>query len=436
MLYLYTGTPGHGKTQRALFDAINDERFKGRHVYWSGINGLNEGAPELARWSHLDDVKSWQECEPNSVIFIDECHKADYFPLRGVGKPPDWIEKIAEHRHLGLDFILVTQNAKDVDVFIRRRIETHYHMKRPAQLPYTNVYSFQGYVDCDDRIPTDSALKHEKWMLDKHIWTLYKSADVHTNKAKLPRIVWVGLLLVVGFIAAIMFTVHYFKSKINPSTTAASPNGLLAAGTKPSDTALTAKRPVVEEEESLSRLSPRARVEHLMHQQRDWQFARVPIDPAYPESATIYDEVREIKAFPRLAAAVVSATGCKSYTQQGTPLSVPEGDCRLFAAVGRFNDYYDESTASKEALNDSQEQRSERRKQHAAAYSPPYYVYGLGGTLTLERSPTVTAPVGLQTGSPASATQSAAAVPPKPDTYKPSGPQPLAGAGRGGYVGP
>jgi zona occludens toxin len=423
MLYLYTGTPGHGKTQRALYDAINDDRFKGRHVYWSGINGLVEDAPELARWSHLDDVKTWQECEPNSVIFIDECHKADYFPLRGVGKPPDWIEKIAEHRHLGLDFILVTQNAKDVDVFIRRRIETHYHMKRPAQLPYTNVYSFQGYVDCDDRIPTDSALKHEKWMLDKHIWTLYKSADVHTNKAKLPRIVWVGLLLFVAFVAVVLYTIYFFKGRISPTTNA---SGSSLLGDKNSfQTGSSAQKG-----SAAAVIDPYETIRQFTAAVTEWKQAQVPFAASSPETATKYDEVREIKTFPRFAAAVVSSSGCRAYTQQGTPLTVQEAECRYFASVGVFNDYLDESTAKKEAITQAQDERVDRRKKQDALYAPPYYVYGLGGTLTLERA-TQSAPVNAEARLAQPVTGTPAPIAPP----KATGPQPLAGLGRGGFVG-
>lgn len=381
MLYLYTGTPGHGKTQRALFDAINDARFKGRHVYWTGVNGLVEDAPEFARWSHLEDIKQWQQCEPGSVILVDEAHKEEYFPLRGVGKPPKWIEDIAEHRHLGLDFILITQNAKDLDVFIRRRIETHYHMKRPAQLFYTNVYSFQGFVDCDDKIPADTALKHEKWALDKHIWKLYKSADAHTNKAKLPRIVYWFPAIALVMIACAWWLYRDMKARVDPVQTAKAMGVALpekASGGAPTKATYVPMQSS-DEQPSLSRMSPQARVEYTMHETRDWAFVRVPLNPDYPESAPLYDSLREVKTFPLVTGCYTTKTDCKCVNQQGTPERISTAACFDFVVNGRFNPYFDE--AKRPAAMATASQLTPTKNHDGCS---PYLVYGLSGAASLE----------------------------------------------------
>ena len=379
MLYLYTGTPGHGKTQRALFDAINDARFKGRHVYWTGVNGLVEDAPEFKRWSHLEDIKKWQECEPGSVILVDEAHKEEYFPLRGVGKPPKWIEDIAEHRHLGLDFILITQNAKDVDVFIRRRIETHYHMKRPAQLFYTNVYSFQGFVDCDDKIPADTALKHEKWALDKHIWKLYKSADAHTNKAKLPRILyWFPVIfLVIG--GAIFWLYHDFKKRVDPNETAKAMGVAPASSVSAAGKSNGREASRTEAQSSLSRMAPAERVEYQMHETRDWSFSRIPLNPDYPESAPLYEDLREVKTFPIVAGCIVTKAECKCVNQQGTPERITPSSCFDFVVNGRFNPYLDENKRANEQKPVLQTASSTLNEKCS-----PYLVYGVTGQASLE----------------------------------------------------
>ena len=216
-------------------------------------------------------------------------------------------------------------------------------------------------------------MKHEKWALDKHIWKLYKSADAHTNKAKLPRVLyWLQVIgLVIG--GAIFFLYHDFKKRIDPSE-AAKAVGAQAPGGARATGAVGASA------------DPFAAVRAFTDSVTEWKQAEVPLDPSRPESASKYDDIREVKTFPRLAAAVVSATGCRAYTQQATLLVVSQTDCYLFAAVSRFNDYADEQSDVKDSRTELAQQRQERIKASAGTSQAPYVVHGLGGTVTLERA--------------------------------------------------
>lgn len=376
MIYLLTGTPGHGKTQRALWMLLNDQRFKGRTVLYANVRGLKTDDERLKNWLPLTDVTQWETAPQGSVIFIDECHQAGFFPVRGVGKPPPWIEAIATHRHLGIDFVLVTQNAKNMDVFVRRMVELHIHCKRPAQMGYSNVYEFQSFTDCDDRIPTDQALRHSRWVFDKSIWTLYESADEHTGKPKIPRFVYAVplLLIVAGVIAYYLY--EWAAKKTGAKPPVASVTALASAAT-PGAGMLDKNRKV--EAVSLSRLSPQARTESIMHDARDFGFERVPLHPDFPESAPIYEELRVVKAMPIVSGCAAKGSDCRCVDQQGTPARVTLAACLDFVVNGRF-DPYREQSKSKEI--------GERSPATSAVSSGRYCVtstiYGLGGSSSLE----------------------------------------------------
>lgn len=382
MITLVTGSPGHGKTQRALWMLLNDLRFKGRVVLYANVRGLIVDDPRIANWIPLEDIKQWDTAPQGAIIFVDECHQSGFFPVRGVGKPPKHIEDLATHRHLGLDFLLVTQNGKNMDVFVRRLVELHVHCKRPAQLPYTNIYEFQGFTDRDDHIPTDSALRHERWKLDKDIWSLYESTVENTAKSKLPRIVWALPVLALLAFGSVYFMYSSFKSyskkadDLAKSATVAPVAEKTVA--KPLPASSTSEPPF-----SLSRLSPAQRVDYLMHESRDWSLERVPLNADYPESSPVYDDVRVIRTFPRVSGCAASKDTCRCVDQQGTPAKVSTTACYDFVINGRFDPYREES----------QKSLGDREGIKMNALSAPgakpdgcstFIVYGIGGVPSTE----------------------------------------------------
>jgi zona occludens toxin len=371
MIYLLTGTPGHGKTQRALWLLLNDSRFKGRDVYVANVRGLKIDDPRLSNFTALSDVTKWKELPPGSIVFIDEAHKREFFPLRpSMQPPPKWIEDIAEHRHSGIDFVLVTQHPKKIDVEVRRLVELHIHCKRPAQLPFTNLYEFQGVVDVDGKVPTSDALRHERWRFDKSIWSLYDSADEHTVKARLPRILFAIPVLLAAFVGAVGYTVHKFSPKSEAASAAK------AVPVKAGSPTLGAGADAVPKEASdaLSRMAAAAR------ERREMFDARVPRHVNYPESAPMYDDVREVKAFQRLSGCVQKKHVCKCYDQQGILLKlVEETTCRDYVLVGRFDPYRDEEKFADRERQRQGEPPTQQNDQQRPSEHPPYLVQGLSG---------------------------------------------------------
>ena len=138
---LITGVPGSGKTLYTVSKLLGPivgsqipvDDDDGRTVMhtrgvFSNINGLqldHELIDANGVWSYRDKVWSfeghsgglhdWHEwAQPGAFIVFDEFQKA--WPPRpnGAPVPPD-VQALDTHRHMGVDFVLLTQNPLNVD---------------------------------------------------------------------------------------------------------------------------------------------------------------------------------------------------------------------------------------------------------------------------------------------------------------------------------
>lgn len=146
MIELYSGTPGSGKslhlaqTVRAALTVqpvigtfhINEKRlFKKTRYHYTYINIFNLTPDFLIQFAkdHLD--RKNKNPEGSFLVVIDEAQRI--FNARSWQENKDrmqWITFFAEHRHLGFDVILVSQNDRMLDRQIRALIEyEHIHRK-------------------------------------------------------------------------------------------------------------------------------------------------------------------------------------------------------------------------------------------------------------------------------------------------------------------
>ena len=423
MQYLITGVPGAGKSQRALWKVLNDARFINRPVAYCNFGSLNIGDPRLANWTELHDFRQWHKLPAGTVLIVDEVQSRDILPGRSASAAtPEHVEAFSKSRKLGIDIILVTQHPKNMDLFVRRMIETHEHLTRVGQFEYATVTEYQGYQDVDNKVDESTVISRTRWAYDKTIWTLYKSAELHTVKKKVPRIVYKFAVLLVLAVLLIGGAGYYVSKMGKKTPDAASVVAVPTAAAKASSQA----------NESLSRMAPLARVEQLMHLARDWQFERIPVDADFPESAPMYDSVREIKSFPRVSGCATSKNDCRCVDQQGTPARVSTGACLDYVANGRFDPYRDEPRAKDGG------ERSQTVAASAALGSRPdncatFVVYGIGGTSTIETRCTSSATSQTQ-GAPQTAL--ALVSPAGSGQTGVPGSMPTATVQRGGYVEP
>ena len=134
MIYLYSGTPGSGKSldlARILYNNKDSyfivnfpttlQKEHNRHIFY--ISDWNKVTPdELAKFSEKY-FKNHKFKEGAITIIIDEAQI--YFNSREWSKSNrlDWLRFFTNHRHFGFDIILACQNSMMLDRQIRNLIE-------------------------------------------------------------------------------------------------------------------------------------------------------------------------------------------------------------------------------------------------------------------------------------------------------------------------
>lgn len=183
---LVTGLPGHGKTLYTLARFKPEAEKAGRPVFHNSIPGL--AIPGWQTW----EVEKWQDLPPGALLVVDEAQFA--FPVTGRGQTPEWVQKLATHRHLGLDVIVITQNPMLLDAFVRRLVDRHFHVVRKFGTRFATVYEFVNGAKEDVAKSRGDGIRHE-FRYPTEVYGWYKSAELHTVKSRIPARVWMLLVL-------------------------------------------------------------------------------------------------------------------------------------------------------------------------------------------------------------------------------------------------
>lgn len=142
MITLYSGTPGSGKSYHAVKDMVFKIRRSRKNTVisnvafdFSGVKGAkgqffyvpNERLTvdyllDFAR-EHHDFSGSVRDVEGQTLVVIDECQT--FFNPREFSKKDrlPWINFFTMHRHLGYNFILISQFDRLLDRQIRNNLE-------------------------------------------------------------------------------------------------------------------------------------------------------------------------------------------------------------------------------------------------------------------------------------------------------------------------
>ncbi|GAA0708517.1 hypothetical protein ISN75_10655 [Dyella marensis] len=196
MIYLKTGQPGHGKTLRAISQAL-EFKAKGREVFVAGVRGLKHAD---AGFHELADPRKWQDCPDGSVILLDECYQ--WFPKGGsTARIPDYIQAMATHRHRGFDFILVCQQAsKQLHPFIVGLVEHHEHIRRKFGFKKAVILWWDRYSDNVKKSDTKKFWSYPSAVMKRG---LYESTSLDTTQKNIPWYVYalpLSALLVFGLL--------------------------------------------------------------------------------------------------------------------------------------------------------------------------------------------------------------------------------------------
>ena len=222
-LRLYTGKLGHGKTLKAVFDlceqikAEENKSVEQKRHFYTNIDGLKiEGV--------LQAPDDWRKVPKGSLIIYDEADSIEYYQAGSNKIIPDVLREIKFARKRDIHIWFIVQHPNQLNVFIRRIIGEHIHMRRPLGAELSKAYYFADV--CDD--PTDplQQKKAEKTALfhfPKHLYDIYDSANTgsnHRQKMYIPERYIQGiiffLLLMIG--PALYFTFNDGFFKINKET--------------------------------------------------------------------------------------------------------------------------------------------------------------------------------------------------------------------------
>ena len=164
---------------------------------------------------------------------------------------------------------------------------------------------------------------------DKKIYKLYKSAEVHTVKPRIPKQFWYFVLAILGTGTAGAFAFvsimdrQKLPDQVPPESSEFRPDQY---------------KPI-----TLGSHNSKGGPDQIVTVQ-DYADHWTPRIPDIPHSAPAYDQVLEVKTYPRPQCVRHEKTGnCKCFTQQATPLDISPAHCNSMVDNGWFNPFRDES---------------------------------------------------------------------------------------------
>lgn len=254
MIYLITGTPGAGKTLYAISTLVKELMAKPllrhgkqvqRRLLVDGVPGLLLPHVKLSDGKESEDGTLhpgdgcgiwnwWQWCQPGDVIFVDEVQR--WFRPRGLGtKVPPEIKHLETHRHLGVDFVFVTQSPMLIDQNIRRLVYRHQHIRRLWGMPRAVIYEWDG---CAENVKSTKAATLKYFNYPRSAYDLYKSSELHTRpKTTVPVWAFLPVIALIGLLAVA-------PKVVTTMSNAMTGKGIVAAEQKQNDRG-TEKKPEV-----------------------------------------------------------------------------------------------------------------------------------------------------------------------------------------------
>jgi len=331
MITLTTGTPGGGKSLYTIDQVKKKAEAEKREVYYHGIKGL------MLPWFEMDDPTKWNELPIGSIIFIDECQTV-FRPRANGSMVPPYIAAMETHRHKGYDIFLITQHPALLDQNIRRLVGQHIHVVRKFGLQATTVHEWGSTHEITQRNLLTAVRR--QYRFTKEVYGYYKSAELHTHKAKIPKRVW--FLLAVPFLIGVLiyFAIGAVNNLRKPQQPAANAPGQLGVHT-------TGQKPT--EKSSLAA--------YYAEQQ--------PRIAGLPWTAPQYDELTRPADVPTPATCLVNhkTDTCRCIDQQGNRLAASDHFCRQFVKNGMFVQW-------RQPRQQNQEMKAEEKPKAAQGEKP------------------------------------------------------------------
>lgn len=325
-LHLITGVPGAGKTLNTIKflhnKTLENGEWSDRTVYYFNVADL-----QIDSWVELteEEARNWYELPDGSIILIDECQQI--YPPKGWEQEAEkGISKLDTHRHHGFDLFFVTQHPKLLHAKVRRMVGEHWHFDRKFGQSKSTRYQWSKCQDApNDYGPKQEAVK-ETITFDKSVFDLYKSAEIHTHKKHLPLKILFAYSLLGCIGLFFLYLVYYFAFSDDSSLSDDQTE-------KPEITNIFTDEPDFTSDRLFD-------FEELSEEYID---LRTPVVNGWPHTAPIYDDIREVKTYPRYncVGATERIDSCKCYSQQNTILKTSLAACWDVVNNGFFDEAFD-----------------------------------------------------------------------------------------------
>jgi len=323
MLTLVTGVPGTGKT---LWTLTQLAAVKDRPIYYSGIADLS---PSLD-WIELKDPANFHKEIPDGcIVVIDEVQRV--FRQRPPREPvPEALVFCETHRHHGVDIYFITQRPTFLDHHARHLSGRHIHLHRNFGIQQAVLYDFNRYTDTEDKRNLEDGTK-STFKYPEKSYELYKSAEVHTHKRRLPK----KLLLIPAVLGVVVLCAW------------AGINALWG-----------------DKSQSISTASQLAQAStNVQLTKEHWQKALTPAVQGLPFTAPLYQKIASNpKAMPMIKGCISSSDNsrCSCYTQQGTRIQMEIAQCLHFVENPYFDPYKEEDRDRERGIDRRQKSKEER----------------------------------------------------------------------------
>lgn len=395
MYFQFTGQPGHGKSVLAIERALKmrddhvkhqqECRAKGKEVppdrtlYVCNVRDFDYAAAgavpltpdELRTWADhpeyiakVEEITQYLRSQPmpermfaerleqalespevlrlanekinpafeNAIILVDEAYEHKMFPKRSPStKVPRHVERVAKHRHFGIDFIMICQSPKrQMDDFLHDLIEEHYHVRRRFGLPFVHVKRWDKFEPYPDKA---LALTVSRRKYPTHIFKLYTSTKFDTSTSRVPWFFPAAAALLLAIVVGAYFTVASVRAKFTPAAHAATPKSAPPAGAPAAAGAQQGGAPAPEKWATAT----------------DYARAHLPRFGTMPWTAPVFDQ-RSLTADPQVFC-MSSSPGsdaneeeqdysCTCYTEQATVYDMTQPECRRIARHGSIYNPY------------------------------------------------------------------------------------------------
>jgi zona occludens toxin len=167
--------------------------------------GIEDADGNMLPGEEGDGVWNWPDwVKAGDVVVIDEVQR--WWRPRGMGtKPPKMIKALETHRHMGIDFVIMTQNPMLIDQNVRRLVGRHQNIRRLLGMARAIVYDWDSCAADVTRTKTSTSTL---WNYPKSAYKLYQSSVLHLKqKQKIPLWLAVPVLAVAAglFVAPMAF---------------------------------------------------------------------------------------------------------------------------------------------------------------------------------------------------------------------------------------